>query len=96
MIIELKKFGVILNSRQSGREALMAFSSSLEKGQDAKKIYIDFSGVASISPSWGDEFLVPIFKRFPDKMILKKSKNASVIFVIDILEETNNLKFNWE
>lgn len=96
MVIELKKFGIILNSRQSGREALMAFSSSLEKGQEAKKIYIDFSGIASISPSWGDEFLVPIFRKFPDKMILKKSKNSSAIFTIDILEKANGLKFNWE
>jgi hypothetical protein len=49
MIIELKKFGTILNSRQSGREALLAFSSSLEKGNEADKIYVDFSGIASLS-----------------------------------------------
>jgi hypothetical protein len=38
MIIELKKFGIILNSRQSGREAFMAFSSNLEKGQEVKNL----------------------------------------------------------
>ncbi|MDD3711106.1 MAG: DUF4325 domain-containing protein [Patescibacteria group bacterium] len=96
MIIELKKFGIILNSRQSGREALMAFSSNLENYNKKDKIYIDFSDLASISPSWGDEFLVPIFKKFPDKMILKKGGNASVSFMIDILEKANNIKFNWE
>jgi hypothetical protein len=96
MIIELKKFGAILNSRQLGREAFLAFSSNLDKCTEAEKIYIDFSGLSSISPSWADEFLVPIFKKFPDKVILKKEKDSPVVFVTNILEKTNNIKFNWE
>jgi len=96
MIIELKKFGNILNSRQLGREALLAFSSQLEECDRADKIYIDFSGLASLSPSWADEFLVPIFKKFPNKVILKKEKNIPITFVTNILEKANNIKFNWE
>ncbi len=96
MIIELKKFGTILNSRQSGREAFMAFSSNLNKCTKTDKIYIDFSGISSVSPSWADEFLIPIFKKFPKKVILKKEKNSPITFVTNILEKTNNIKFNWE
>ena len=43
-------------------------------------------GVSSISPSWADEFLVPIFKKFPNKVILKKEKTmVGIIIAIAVL-----------
>jgi len=35
-------------------------------------------------------------KKFGDRLILKKSSNASVNASIEILEEANNIKFNIE
>jgi hypothetical protein len=49
-----------------------------------------------LSPSWADEFLVPIFKKFPDKVIFKKDESMPITLVTDILEEVHGIKFNWE
>lgn len=73
MIIELKKFGEILTSREAGREALLAFSPTLKSFGGNEEIIIDFQGVSVLTPSWADEFIRPI-------LFLKKySKNVSLI-----------------
>jgi hypothetical protein len=96
MIVDIKKFGDVLLSRPLGKEALAAFLPNLNKVSEQEKIYINFDGIDVFSPSWGDEFLTPLLKRFGDNLILKKSSNVSVQAVIDILEETNEIKFNIE
>jgi hypothetical protein len=94
MKIEIKKFGTILISRQSGKEALAAFESSLKNIREEEEVIIDFDGVITFSPSWGDEFLTSLAKRYGDKFKLMSTDNPSVIASIEILEETNNFKFN--
>ncbi|MDD3292801.1 MAG: DUF4325 domain-containing protein [Candidatus Pacebacteria bacterium] len=94
MKIEIKKFGTILISRQSGKEALAAFESSLKNIKEEEEVIIDFDGVITFSPSWGDEFLTSLAKRYGDKFKLMSTDNPSVIATIEILEETNNFKFN--
>ena len=64
MIIKLKKFGTTLVSRQSGKEAFLAFGPTLESAADTDDIIIDFVGVITFSPSWGDEFITPIYKKY--------------------------------
>ena len=96
MIIELIKFGTTLSSRQIGKEALAGFNAILNEVAKDELVYVDFSGVNTFTPSWGDEFLTPLHNRFKDKLILKQSDNPSVKTTIDILEETNNMKFNIE
>ena len=93
MIIELKKFGTTLTSRQIGKESFAAFTPALNEVPNNEKIYVDFSGVNTFSPSWGDEFLTQLFKRFGSRLILKQSDNPSVKTTISILEETNDIKF---
>lgn len=95
MIIELKKFGNLLISRQLGKEALGAISPQLPKGQD-EKIIIDFLEVSTFSPSWGDEFLSPLQQKYQHNLILKNVSNPSVKATIEILEETNEVKFEIE
>lgn len=94
MIINLKKFGTILVSRQLGREALAAYESSLKGLKAAETVTVDFSGVDVFSPSWGDEFLTPLAKRYESRLVFKKSTNASVIETLKMLEQVNNVKFN--
>lgn len=91
MIIELKKFGNLLISRQSGKEALAALSSQLPTSNN--DIVIDFSEISTFSPSWGDEFLSPLQQKYQNNLILKNTSNPSVKATIEILEETNNVKF---
>lgn len=96
MIIELIKFGTTLSSRQTGKEALAGFNAILNEVADDELVYVDFSGVNTFTPSWGDEFLTQLLYRFKDKLILKQTDNPSVNTTIDILEETNNIKFRVE
>jgi hypothetical protein len=94
MIIEIKKFGMLLTSRQLGREALAAFEPSLRNVSDNEEILIDFNGVMTFSPAWGDEFLTPLAKRYGNRFKLMKTDNPSVIATVEILEETSDFKFN--
>ncbi|MFH0955962.1 MAG: DUF4325 domain-containing protein [Candidatus Falkowbacteria bacterium] len=94
MIIQLKKFGVTLTSRQLGKEALSAFMPSLSGTGETETIEVDFSGVNTFSPSWGDEFLTPLVKKYGAKFILKRSDNPSVVATLKLLEEVNGYKLN--
>ena len=92
MTIELKKFGNLLTSRQFGKEALAAISLQLPK-DNSEEVIIDFLDVSTFSPSWGDEFLSPLQEKYRDNLILKNTNNPSVKATIEILEETNQIKF---
>lgn len=93
MTIELKKFGTTLISRQTGREAFLAFHATLNNLRKDENIEIDFSGVLTFSPSWGDEFLTPLLNALGDKLILKNLANPSVQATLDILEISTGKKF---
>jgi len=94
MIIELKKFGTTLISRQTGREAFSAFSPILKNLGDNENIEVDFDGVITFSPSWGDEFLTPLLDKYGSKLVLINTNNPSVKATLEILGETEDKKFN--
>ncbi|MCF7830658.1 STAS-like domain-containing protein [Candidatus Gracilibacteria bacterium] len=94
MKTQLKQFGETLSSRQAGKDAHSGYSLIFETLKPNESIEIDFEGVSSLSPSWGDEFLTPLLKKFGDKLILFNTKNLSVDATIDLLEDINKQKFN--
>ena len=94
MIIELKKFGATLISRQTGREAFSAFSPVLKDLRDGENIEVNFDGVITFSPSWGDEFLTPLLDKYGSRLALMNTNNPSVRATLEILEKTANKKFN--
>jgi hypothetical protein len=94
MKIEIKKFGTLLISRQSGKEALAAFEPSLKNISENEEVLIDFEETMTFSPAWGDEFLTPLAKRYGDRFKLMRTDNPSVVATIETLEEANNFKFN--
>lgn len=96
MKIELKKFGNILTSRQSGKEALAAFQPTLREVQKNEQVKISFDGVVSLSPSWADEFITQLQREYGDKLILHRTNNPSVETTMELLEEINEVKFIWE
>ncbi len=87
MTIFLKKFGTTLNGRQFGRESFAAFESSLRDVKDDEKIIVDFEGVITFTPSWGDEFLGSLFSRFGGRLVLKNTENPSVQATLKLLEK---------
>ena len=94
MEIKLVKFGNTLVFRDRGREAFTAFEPELKGHPESEGIILDFKDVLTFSPSWGDEFLSPLYTRYGEKLVLKNTSNASVKATIDILEKTKNIKFN--
>lgn len=96
MKIELRKFGTTLTSRQLGREALSAFEPVLAQLKADEKIEIDFEGVNTFSPSWGDEFITPLVERYSGRVIFIPSANLSVKLTLELLESTSGKKFEYE
>ncbi|HAI74463.1 MAG TPA: hypothetical protein DCS28_02175 [Candidatus Moranbacteria bacterium] len=93
MLIQLKKFGTTLISRQAGKEALAAFEPVLREATKNEKIEIDFAGVVTFTPSWGDEFLTPLQKRYGKSLLFRNTENLSVQATLQMLEEINKDKF---
>lgn len=93
MIIQMKKFGAILTSRQLGKEALAAYMPNFENLAADEKIYVNFDGVDVFSPSWGDEFLTALFNMYGSRLVLNKSDNGSVKASLEMLEKANDIKF---
>ena len=85
MIIQLKKFGITLVSRPSGKEAWLAFQPVLSEISDNEEIIVDFEGVVVLTPSWADEFLTPLRERFTDRVKLHNTDNPSVVATLAIL-----------
>lgn len=93
MIIELKKFGTTLTSRQLGREAFSAFTPVLKEIPEDESVIVDFNGVNTFAPSWGDEFLTQLHHKYGKKLSLKNTDNLSVKATLKTLEEANGIKF---
>lgn len=93
MKIYLKKFGTTLISRQNGREAFAALQSQLSALKESEKLELDFEGVITFSPSWGDEFLSPLLKQYGLGLVLINTDNLSVKATLELLEEVNNITF---
>ena len=92
MIIHLKKFGTTLISRPSGKEALLAYTHTLDQINLKEQITINFDGVIVLTPSWADEFLTPICKRFGKRVNLQNTDNPSVKATLSILNFFQDFK----
>ena len=85
-MIKLAKFGYILTSRQAGKDAYSAFLPTLAQITENEEVVVDFEGVNTFSPSWGDEFLTPLQERFGKAVALTNAQNPSVALTIETLE----------
>jgi hypothetical protein len=95
MQVELKKFGTLLNSRPSGKKNFSAFQSTLAELKADESLEINFDGVITFSPSWGDEFLTPLLTQLDERLILLPTDNPSVKITVEILERTQPKKFRF-
>ena len=93
MKIELKKFGATLISRQTGREAFLALQPFLKDVKENEIVEVDFDGVLTFAPSWGDEFLTPLLNTYGERLILKGTSNLSVQATIEMLEKITGKNF---
>ena len=93
MRVELKKFGTTLISRQNGREAFAAFQPQLTALGENENLELDFDGVITFAPSWGDEFLSPLLKIYGSRLVLISTDNPSVKATLELLEKINKRSF---
>lgn len=93
MVIELKKIGTTLISRQTGKEAFLAIQPILQNVKNKEIVEIDFEGVLTFSPSWGAEFLMPLLEKYGNNLVLKNTHNGSVQSTLEFLEQIENKKF---
>jgi len=93
MKVELKKFGTTLISRQAGKEAFAAFQPTLKELTAGENIEVDFDGVITFSPSWGDEFLTPLRDQLGEHFVLLPTDNPSVKATVELLEKISGKKF---
>jgi len=68
MKFEMKKFGIILNSRLAGQEAVLRVRQ-IANGLNNDKLTFDFSGVEVLTPSFADQFFSGIKESYKDKKI---------------------------
>jgi len=94
MTIQLTKFGTVLTSRQSGREAYAALLPTLTRLSENEDVQVEFEGLTSFAPSWGDEFLTPLAQKLGDRLTLLHVTNPSVTLTLSMLEKINDFKFN--
>lgn len=93
MKIDLKKFGTTLTSRQTGKESFLAFQPILSTIGNREAIVVNFEGVVTFSPSWGDEFLTPLQKEFGKRLTLENTSNPSVQATLELLEQIHKVAF---
>lgn len=93
MKIQIHKFGSILTSRESGKEAFGAFHPTIAALPSTEPIEIDFTGIGTLSPSWADEFISKIQDIYGDRVTLLPTENLSAKTTIKLLESIRNKTF---
>lgn len=93
MRIMLEKFGTTLTSRQLGKEAFAALQPQLGELAKDENLEIDFEGVNTFTPSWGDEFLTPLQEVYGKRLVLMNTQNLSVKTTLKLLESINKKEF---
>lgn len=94
MEVKLVKFGNTLVFRDRGREAFRTFEPNLQDVSDTENISLDFAGVLTFSPSWGDEFISPLYERYKNRLVFKNTSNSSVQATLKILKESKKIDLN--
>ena len=91
MIILLKKFGTILISRPYGKEAFLALQPIMREVNSNEKIEVDFEGVNVLTPSWADEFISPLIKKYKKRIELVNTENPSVQATLRTLKKAGSI-----
>ena len=75
----MQKFGTILNSRPSGREAFLRAIQIVNGSPISEEIILDFLGVEVLTPSFADEFLHSLKDKYEGREIrLENTESATV------------------
>ena len=84
MIIQMGKFGKLLNSRPAGKEVALRIFQIINGAVENKEIVLDFAGVEILTPSFADELIHQLKERYKEDKIIK-TVNAETSTVKDVL-----------
>ncbi len=88
MLIEMRKIGIKLDSRPSGREAFLALQPTVREMKDGETLTLDFLGIDLLTPSFADEFVTPLVETYGERVhLLHAQSNASVRETLAFLAE---------
>ena len=80
MLLEMKKFGNILNSRPAGMEAVLRAKQIINGSDISDPIILDFVEVEVLTPSFADEFISGIKNNYQNrKIIIQGYDNNTVL-----------------
>jgi hypothetical protein len=87
MIFEMKKFGLILNSRPAGKEAVLRVKQ-IANGTLDNELIFDFSGVEVLTPSFADELSHGVKELYSDKTLRFRGYEGNTV-IEDVLKKLN-------
>ena len=91
MVLELKKFGNILNNRTTAREAVLRARQIVNGEKDTlDDLILDFTDVNIMTPSFADEFISGLKGLFPQKKIKIQGIEANQVLK-DVLQSIKQL-----
>ena len=90
--IILKKFGVVLTGRPYGAQI---YSELLKEFGDSTEVEFDFSGVASLGSSFGEEVIVPFAKKQGNKITIRAA-SAPVRSCVKLIAKDFNLNVDFQ
>ena len=70
MLLKMKKFGNILNSRPAGMEAVLRAKQIINGSDVSDPIILDFASVEVLTPSFADEFVSGIKNSYQNRKII--------------------------
>lgn len=79
MKIEMQKFGAILNSRPSGREAFLRVVQIVNGLSEQEEIILDFASVEVLTPSFADEFLHLLREKYKGRTIKMEGIDSATV-----------------
>ena len=90
MIIQMGKFGKLLNSRPTGKEVALRMFQIINGAVEDKEIVLDFSGVEILTPSFADELIHQLKERYKENKIVKivNAKTSTVKDVLEIIKKS--------
>lgn len=88
MRVQMQKFGNLLNSRPSAREAVLRIRQIVNGSGEKEGIVLDFSGVEILTPSYADELLDSLWQQYGrDNVAIENAETDTVRDTLKAIEE---------
>ncbi|MFA6135748.1 MAG: STAS-like domain-containing protein [Candidatus Paceibacterota bacterium] len=88
MTIQMLKFNTVLNGRPAAKEAASRIQQIVNGSADKEDIILDFEGVEVLTPSYADEILQELKKKYSSNKIKVINTSPSVSETMQAVSNT--------